>query len=196
MAARAQVTSVEALEAFRANLILFLSKARPVLEEVSEEVSRTRVWLQSEQRTHWEREMRHRHRELEEAQQELFSAKLSKLQEASALHYMAVQRAQRALREAETKRDLVKKWERELENRTEPLLKQLDQLHGFLASDMARAAAYLAEVVKTLEAYADARAPSDGGPSLPGASDQAKGTDQAAGGEPAVESAIPNPKPE
>src|ERR1051326_5682638 len=46
MPERAQVTSVEAIEAFRASLILFLSKARPTLEEVSGDVLRTKLWLQ------------------------------------------------------------------------------------------------------------------------------------------------------
>jgi hypothetical protein len=191
MATRAQVTSIEALETFRANLILFLTKARPTLEEISEEVARIRVWLQTEQRTHWEREMRVRRRKLEEAQQELFSAKLSQLQETSSLHYMAVQRARRALREAEAKRALVKKWERDLENRTEPFLKQLDLLHGFLASDMARAVACLNETIKTLEAYAEARPTGGGGPTPPNTAEpEPAGTAAPAeGGKPPISSA-------
>ena len=72
---------------------------------------------------------------------------------------MAVQRAERAVREAEAKLALLKKWDRELENRTDPLVKQVTQLHGFLTTDMGRAVAYLAQVVKALEAYADVAAP-------------------------------------
>jgi hypothetical protein len=49
---------------------------------------------------------------------------------------------------------VVKKWDRELENRTDPLLKQVTQLQWFLASDIARAIAYLGQAVKTLDAYA------------------------------------------
>ena len=76
---RAHVTSVDALESFRANLIVYLSKARPTLEEVSADVQRMRGWLESEQRTHWENELRQRSQALEEAQQALFSSKLSTL---------------------------------------------------------------------------------------------------------------------
>jgi len=54
---------------------------------------------------------------------------------------------------------VIKKWSRELENQTDPLLKQLNQLQGFLTTDMARAVAYLAQVVKTLDAYASVAAP-------------------------------------
>jgi hypothetical protein len=154
MAQQAQVTSVEAIESFRASLIVYLSKARPTLEEVSSEVLHTRLWLQEDQRLFWENEVRVRSRKLERAKAELFGARLSQLQEVSAAQQMAVHRAQHAVRDAEAKLALLKKWDRELENRTEPLLKQVDLLHGFLTSDMARAVAYLAQAVKSLDAYA------------------------------------------
>jgi len=157
MPQEAKVTSVDAIEAFRSSLIVFLSKARPTLEEISSDVQRTRMWLEGEQRDHWEKETKRRRRELEQAQGELFSARLSKLQKASAAQYMAVHRAQAALREAEEKQRLLKKWRRELENRTEPMVKLIDQLHGFLHGEMLRAVEYLGEIVETLQAYADAR---------------------------------------
>ena len=55
MAEHAQVTSVEAIESFRASLLVFLSKVRPTLEEVSDEVLRLQFWLQNDQRRHWEK---------------------------------------------------------------------------------------------------------------------------------------------
>ena len=159
MPERAQVTSVEAIEAFRASLILFLSKARPTLEEVAGDVLRTKLWLQTDQRGHWEKQMKLRSRALEQAQAELFSARLSKLQNASAAQEMSLHRAQRSVREAETKLRLLKKWDRDLENRTDPLVKQVEQLHGFLTSELVRANALLVEMVRTLEAYAQVAPP-------------------------------------
>jgi len=159
MAERAQVTSFEAVESFRADLIVFLSRARAVLEEASDDVLRTRLWVQNDQRRLWEGETRVRYRKLEEARSELFNAKLSQFQDSTALQLMAVQRAERAAREAEAKLALLKKWDRDLENRTDPLVKQVTQLHGFLTIDMGRAVAYLVQVVKALEAYADVATP-------------------------------------
>lgn len=159
MAERAQVTSFEAVESFRADLIVFLSRARAVLEEASDDVLRTRLWVQNDQRHLWEGETRVRARKLEEARAELFNAKLSQFQDSTALQLMAVQRAERAAREAEAKLAVLKKWDRELENRTDPLVKQVTQLHGFLTIDMGRAVAYLVQVVKALEAYADVASP-------------------------------------
>jgi len=159
MADKAQITSVEAIESFRAKLIVFLGQARPVLEEVGNEMSRTQRWLEDEQRRHWEQELRRRGQRLEEAKQELFTATLSNLHESTALHHMAVQRAQRAVQEAEAKLAVLKKWGRELENRAAPLLKQAEQLHGFLFTDMARAVAYLDQVLKALDAYRNVALP-------------------------------------
>jgi len=157
MAEQAKVTSVDAIEAFRSNLIVFLSKAKPTLEEISGDVVRTRLWLENEQTDHWNKEMRRRHRDLEQVQGELFSARLSRLAKPSAAQYMAVHRAQAAVREAEEKQKLLKKWTRELENRTEPMVKLIDQLHGFLGTEMLKAVQYLNEIVQTLQAYAEAR---------------------------------------
>ena len=85
----------------------------------------------------------------------MFSARISKIQEASAAQQMAVQHAERAIHAAEEKMRMLKKWNRELENRTDPLVKQIEQLHGFLTNEMARAAAFLAEAVKILQSYAE-----------------------------------------
>ena len=90
MVEKAQITSVEAIESFRADLIVFLGQARPALEEVSSEMARMRLWLQDDRRVFWEMELRKRGRKLEEAKQELFNATLSQLQEASALHHICL----------------------------------------------------------------------------------------------------------
>ena len=153
MAEQAQITSIEAIESFRASLIVYLSQMRPVLEEASRGSLRTRFWLDSDRRQFWQQELRKRHRKLEEARLELFNAKLSQLQESSQLHLHAVQKAQAAVQEAEVKLQVIKGWEKELENRTAPLEKQIEQLHGFLATDMTQAVAHLNQIITALNAY-------------------------------------------
>jgi hypothetical protein len=163
MAEQAKITSVEAIEQFRVALLLYLSTARPALEEVSAEIARAKSWLQNDQRRFWENEMRQRRKKLEEAQQELFSARISNFQEATSLQQMAVNRWQRSVREAEEKLAQLKKWDRELENRSEPLLKSAEQFQTFLTMDLPKAIAYLGQVVKTLEAYSDVSTPAKTG---------------------------------
>ena len=159
MSGQAQITSIEALEAFRAQLIQFLSEIGPVVDEAGGEVVRMRFWLQNEQRDFWQGQLRRRQRKLEEAQAELFNARLSVFQDSTILPHMVVQKAQRAVQEAEQKLAAIKKWERELDNLAEPQLKQLDQLRGFLATDMNKAVAFLDQVMRALEAYTSVPAP-------------------------------------
>ena len=159
MATQAQITSVEAIELFRAALILFTSQARPALEEASGEVVRTRLWLQNDQRHFWEAQLRVRNKKLEQARQELFTARLSNFQETTSLLQMAVRRAQQSAQEAEDKLKMLKRWDRELDNRAAPLLKEIEQLHGFLTADIPRAVAMLVQIIQTLDAYAGAMAP-------------------------------------
>ena len=169
MATQAQITSVEAIELFRAALIMFLSQARPALEEISSEVTRSRVWLQNDQRRFWENELRQRSKKLEQAKQELMTARLSAFQDSTALHQMAVRRAQQAILLAEEKLKALKQWDRELENRSAPLLKEVEQLHSFLVGELPRAIAQLSQIVRTLDAYTDVGAARGGGaPAAPG----------------------------
>lgn len=160
MTTRANVTSVDAVKSFRSSLIVYTSKARPTLEEVTSDVIRMRVWLETEQRVYWEGEARRRLRRLEEAKQAYFSARLSLLRgEPSAAERMAVTRAQNALDEAEGKLRIIKKWNKEFDTRTEPLVRQLEKMHTLLSHDMPRALAFLTKVLETLDAYAGMVAP-------------------------------------
>ena len=67
---------------------------------------------------------------------------------------MAVQRLKHKLRDAEDKQQTTRKWSRALDDRTQPLIKEVENLHTFLTVDMVRAVAHLEQVVETLEAYA------------------------------------------
>ena len=159
MADQAKVTSLEALEAFRANLIVFLTTAHRCLDEAGDEVRRARNWLQTDQRMYWEGEWKRRKRSLEQAEQELFSARLSGLRETTAAQQNAVIKAKRALVEAEEKIKAVKLWNRNFESCSDPLVRQMEGLRHFLDHDLPKALAYLVQAQNTLEAYAENPAP-------------------------------------
>ena len=160
MSQRANVTSAEAIEAFRARLIVYVSKARPALEEVSADVQRTRVWLENDQRIHWEFQVRQRAKALEQAQAELFSARISNLSKETATQQIAFHRARRALDEANDKLRVVKRWAREFDGQAQPLVKQMEKLHTLLSHDLVQAIALLGQITATLAAYAEIKAPS------------------------------------
>jgi hypothetical protein len=159
MPQKARVTSLEALEAFRANLIVYLSQARPALDEVSADVMRARAWLEDEQRLHWENQMRRRTKELEQAQQALFSARLGVLRKETSAEQFAVHRAKAAVTQADEKLRVIKRWSRDFEGRVQPLVKQTEKLHTVFSNDMVQAIAYLTQVIRTLAAYAEIKAP-------------------------------------
>lgn len=159
MAESARVSSIEALAAFRARLLVFLTKSRPALEEISGEVMRTRLWLQNDQRIHWEGQVRQRAKKLETAQHELYSARLARIREVTTAEQSAVNRTRRALDEAEEKLRTLKRWNRDFDSQAEPLVKQVEKLQTFLVLDLNKAAVHLAQILKSLDAYANAGPP-------------------------------------
>jgi len=152
---RAKVTSLEAIESFRAKLIIYRDKAGRVLDEVSDEVTRTRLWLEQDRIPHWQNQIRLRHRELEQRQQELFTAQLSGLLEASQVQQAAVQKARHALRDAEARLQVVKQWNRQYDQRVEPLGRQVEKFRHTLGTDLGHAVAWMNELLKTLSDYVE-----------------------------------------
>ena len=175
---RARVTSLEALEDFRAKLILYREKAGRVLDEVSDDVIRTRVWLENDRQTHWQNNIRRLTRELEQRQQELFSAELSGLLEASALQRAAVQKARRAIHASEEKLQLVRQWQRQFDHRVEPPARQVEKLRHTLSHELGHAVAWLDEMTKSLAAYAELSLGSATPPQTASASDQSDPSDK------------------
>lgn len=163
MGERAQVGSLEALEAFRARLLVYVSKARPLVGEASSDLRRFQDWMANEQTAHWDREFRRRSRAVEEAEQALFSAKLSSFRDTMASEQMVVHRTRRALADVEEKRRALKKWLRDFPGQTDSLARQVEALDSVLVQDMGRAVAWLGEAIRRLAEYADLRSERSGG---------------------------------
>jgi len=157
MPERAKVTSLEALEDFRAKLIVYRDKANRVLDEVSDNVTRTRLWLETDRPAFWQNHIRRLNRELEQAQQELFSARLSGLLDSSVNQQVAVQKLRRAIRDGEDKAKTVKQWQRQYDTRIEMPARQAEKLRHFLEHDLSKAIAFLSEAIKNIAAYAELR---------------------------------------
>jgi len=160
MGNQAKVTSTEALETFRSNLIVFRAKAKKSVDEVTDEVRRTRIWLQQDQKNHWEGEFRRRTKALQQAEQELTSAHLTKNNESAIMaRQAAVAKSHRAITEAEDKIRRLKGWSQNYDSTADPLARRLESLRQYLDVDLPKAIAYLANAQKILDAYANAPAP-------------------------------------
>ncbi len=173
MADQAKVTSLDALESFRGRLIVFLGKARRAIDEVGDEIRRTRNWLDGEQRTHWEAQVKKSRKRLELAEAELMTARLSEFIDTPSVQQMQVRKARRALEDAEGKLAMVKKWSRDFDGHADPLSKKLDSIRHHFDHVMPQGVTYLVQAQRTLEGYTETP------------------WDQMAGGNPAAEPAPP-----
>jgi len=152
---QAHVTAVPELDAFRASLLVYLNKAGRVLDDVRQEVVGTRLWLQSDRQLHWKHEIHKRAKLLAQAEQELFSARLSGHPAAIQDRRRTVDRARRAVNEAEQRLTGVKTWLRQYESQVEARLKAVTRLRQILTHDMAKAVAYLERSGDILTEYAE-----------------------------------------
>jgi len=153
----AQVRSIDTLDAFRASLVMFHAKALPVFDEISSDLRRTQLWLETDRLLHWQREVLRRTHVLESAQQALLSARIATFRDVTPVEQNAVQAARRSLEEADEHLRTVKLWIRDLGPRTEFLARQLGSLDSVLAHDIPRAIAWLTQAVRLLEEYAECR---------------------------------------
>lgn len=149
----AHVTNLESLERFRSSLVLFLERANLILDEVGEEVKRTRIWLQTEQRLKLALEMKRIHRELEMLEAELFSARLSDLAQKKTGVQMLVNQKRRETRELEETQRKVAGWLRGYDSIVETEANKVEKLRHHLDTDMVRAVTYLKEAILQLNAY-------------------------------------------
>lgn len=159
MAEQVKVTSIDILEQFRSSLIVFLTKARRSVDEVTGEVRRTRQWIDGEQRLHWERQLKKRQKMLEQAEAELMTARFSEFIDSPTVQQMQVRKARRAVEEAAEKLQKVKKWSRDFDTYADPLVKKLDSLRFYLDQELPKGVAYLSQQQRTLESYAETPLP-------------------------------------
>jgi chromosome segregation ATPase len=170
---QANVTSVDALDAFRSSLIIFQGKARRAIDDAIDELRRTRMWLQHEQRTRWENELKKRSRTLEQAEQELISAKLSSLRDNITFQQNAVRKAKVALAEAEEKLRHIRKWNQNFDAIADPLAKRVEGLRQFIDYNLPKGITFLVHAAQTLEAYAEVHEVKDAPTAAPAAGSEA-----------------------
>jgi hypothetical protein len=159
MSDQVKISSIDALEAFRADLIQYISKARVALEDMEGDVRRTQTWLDTDRVQHWGGQIKHWMKMLQQAEQELYSANLTNPQASNAFQKMSVLKAKRKLEEAEEKMRLVKHWRQTFENRATPLLRQLDPMFHLVGQQLPKGVFSLGESIKALQAYAEKSPP-------------------------------------
>lgn len=159
MSGQARVSSIDALESFRADIVQYISKVRPAIDDTAGEVRRIRTWLDTDRLQHWNAQHKKRAKLLEQAEQELYSANLISPHAANALQKMAVAKAKRHLAEAEEKIRVIQQWRKRFDQLANPLLRDLDPLSHVVAQILPKGVVALGESIKALQDYAATSAP-------------------------------------
>jgi hypothetical protein len=160
MSNQARISSIDALEEFRAELIRYIERARVALEDMTGEARRTRTWLDVDRTQYWGTQLKKRKQLLDQAEEELYSANLTSPRASNAIQKLAVAKARRLLAEAEAKMGVIKHWRQIYDNRTGPLLRQLEPMFFRVGQHLPKAVHALGETIKTLQAYAESSRPS------------------------------------
>ena len=159
MSNQARISSIDALEGFRSELIRYIEHARVALEDMTGDARRTRSWLDVDRTQHWAGTIKKLTKMLHQAEEELYSANLTSPQASNAIQKMAVVKIRRKLEEAEAKMHVLKRWRQVYDNRTAPLLHQLEPMFDQVSQRLPKAVHTLSETIKILQAYAESGRP-------------------------------------
>ncbi|MGO9470272.1 MAG: hypothetical protein ACLQVF_39755 [Isosphaeraceae bacterium] len=163
MSRSANVLSTDTLKDFKITLCNFGEEARNALSGVEMELRRTRDWLERDQLGYWQAQVKRRQEELMQARADLHKRKISQQGSdavSDAEQKEALRDAQRRLRTAEEKVDLIKK------KLIPYLTHEIAEYHAHaqplgdhLSGGFERSIAAMEKMVAALESYLALRAP-------------------------------------
>jgi len=204
MAEGARVESIEALGRFRIAMIKFAEAVDVALADAEGELSRTSVWLETEQLAYWQTQLRQRHEAVEKAKEAVRMKKLFK--DASGRTPSAVEEekalklAQRRLEEAEQKLAATRKYAKVLQREFQLYKGGVQRLSTTLADAIPTGVATLSGFVDQLHRYVGfgpATAGSEAAPTVAAApgSGAETGAGSMARPEPETPSSLDEPRP-
>jgi hypothetical protein len=157
MSEGARVESIEALRSLRRGLVKFAEEASVALDDAESDITRTLIWLETEQRPRWQAEVRKRGEALRQAQEALRQKRLYRDSSGRAptaiAEEKAVRRAAAALEEAEQKQRNVSKYVPVLEKQGQHYKGLAQRLTRALVSDVPVGLAELDRMAMALDAY-------------------------------------------
>lgn len=152
---QARITSIQALEAFRAEFAEFLVDAQDALTGVEMEIRRAEAWLQDQQK-HWQAEIRKRTEDVQRAKSEL-SVRNYQNRDGHGMgntdQKKALRLAQIRLEEAEAKLANCRRWGPQLHHAIHEYHGPARLLAGSLDTEGVQALALLGNKLAALEAY-------------------------------------------
>jgi methyl-accepting chemotaxis protein len=153
--AKANLTSIEELDAFRSASVLYQERSLQALDAVTDHVARARSWLTSTQLPHWKSEVKRRARLLDQAEQELLQARLSEFKRDLAPQQINVRRARAALESAEEKLRTTARWIQDFDAEISTPARRIAKLREDIHRTLERSRSTLESMRDALVAYAE-----------------------------------------
>lgn len=167
MAVGAKVGSFDALRAFRTALFKFAETADVALADAEGEMMRVQGWLERDQQSYWQFQMRKRHEDVVRAKEAVRMKKLFKgadgRQGSAVDEEKALTAALKRLARGEEKCKLVMSHTRKFPKEILLYKGNAQRLSTALQSEVPTAGAQLSRIIATLEAYAALTGPAGGG---------------------------------
>src|SRR3954470_5097525 len=171
MADSAKVLSVDALKEFRLALIKFVEEARNALSGVDMELRRTRDWLERDQVSYWQMQVKRRHEAMMNARTELHRRQISQQgseAKSDTEQKEALREAQRRLRIAEEKVAIVKRLIPIFHHAMSEYVSRSTPLADHLSGGVEKSLATLQKMITSLEDYLAIAPPTSPRPDVPG----------------------------
>jgi hypothetical protein len=194
MADSAKVLSVDALKQFRIALITFVEEARNALGGVDMELRRTRDWIERDQLSYWQTQVKRRHERMMNARTELFRRQISQQgseAKSDTEQKEALREAQRRLRVAEEKVEIVKRLIPFFHHAMAEYVSHATPLADHLSGGLERSLATLQRMITSIEEYLAIAPPTAPRPGSPGEEAAPRMTSARAGGS-AAETGTPS----
>ena len=163
-----RVDSVDVLKDFKVALWKFQEAASVALGDAESEMQRVLMWLETEQDSHWQHQIRKREEIVGRCKEAVRMKKIFKdatgRQQSAIEEEKALRIAMRNLEEAQQKLAMVRKWARVLPKEIEMYKGGVQRFATNVQSDIPRAATHLDKLSQKLDAYVALQAASAGGP--------------------------------
>jgi len=166
----ANVRSLETIRDFRAALIGFSARARESLDEVHSQVRRVTDWLDHDRPHYWGQQVRRGHDLVAEARRSLQACQMRTVgnhRPACIEEKQALGRARQRLEYAERQVQVVRNWQRKVQEETDEFRGRSAQLSFLLENDVPKMTGLLDRLLLSLEAYVAIEAPLTEAPPIP-----------------------------
>jgi hypothetical protein len=154
---QARVESLDVLKTFKVALVKFIESANAALIDAESDLVRTRLWIETEQQTYWQGQIKKRTELLARAEEALRMKKVFKDVTGARQSYVdeekAVQKARRMLESAQHRYAATQQWKRRMEKIGHDYKGSVQRLSTTVASELPAAVSKIENMLRTLETY-------------------------------------------